>query len=108
MAATVEPPGIAHLERPELADELSRAREFDNGILAPPLTAALPYIANGFSDITAAVAQAALLCTYRWWAGLVLASAWAASHFLLRESAMWKIFHTDEVTMQQRHVGNGN
>src|SRR2546426_5917614 len=41
MAATVEPPGIAHLERPELADELSRAREFDNGILAPPLTAAL-------------------------------------------------------------------
>src|SRR5688572_17618069 len=36
MRACVEPPGIAHLERPDLAEELQRARDFDLGITAPP------------------------------------------------------------------------
>ena len=104
MTATTAPAGLAHLERSDLGDELARAREFDNGIVAPPLGAALPYVATGFAEITAAVAQAALLCTYRWWAGIVLGLVWASSHVLLRESAMWKVFYADHVTKQQRHV----
>lgn len=104
MAACVEPAGIAHLERPDLGDDLSKAREFDQGIVAPSLGAALPYVANGFSEITAGVAQAILLGTYRWWAGLVLGVAWASTHVLLRESAMWKIYEAEGVVTQQRHV----
>ena len=38
MAATLEPPGIAHLERADLADDLTMARDFDLGITGPPLS----------------------------------------------------------------------
>jgi len=104
MAATIEPPGLAHLERADLGDELARAREFDQGIVAPPLEAALPYIANGFSEIWAGLASAVLLATYRWWAALALAAAWTATHRLLKDSAMWRIFDAEGVVGQRRHV----
>lgn len=104
MWACVAPAGLAHLERPDLGDELATARDFDLGVTAPPLTAALPYIANGFVEITAGLAQAALLSTYRWWAGVVLGAAWASTHVLLRESAMWKIWDLEGVVGQQRRV----
>src|SRR5207248_5204364 len=42
MESAVQPDGLAHLERPDLADDLARAREFDQGLVAPPLEAALP------------------------------------------------------------------
>jgi len=104
MESSVEPDGITHLERPDLADDLARAREFDQGLVAPPLEAALPYIASGFSDIAAAVAQAILLLTYHWWAGLLLAAAWGSTHILLKESAMWQVFEAEGVVNQRRHV----
>jgi ABC-type multidrug transport system fused ATPase/permease subunit len=104
MGSAIAPDGLAHLERPDLADDLTRAREFDQGIVAPPLEAALPYIANGFTDIVAAVAQAILVMTYHWWAGLALALAWGSTHVLLKESAMWQIFEADDVVNQRRHV----
>jgi len=104
MESSTRPAGLAHLERSDLADDLASAREFDQGIVGPPLGAALPQIANGFAEITGAVAQAGLLTTYRWWAGLALLSAWASTHVLLRESAMWKIFRDDAVTKERRHV----
>ena len=34
---------------------------------------------------------------YAWWAPLVLAGAWLATHWLLRESAVWRDRNTDEV-----------
>ncbi len=104
MEASVDPDGLAHLERPDLADDLARAREFDQGIVAPPLEAALPYIANGFSEIAGALGQAIVLATYHWWAGLALALAWGSTHVLLKESAMWQIFEVDDVVNQRRHV----
>jgi len=104
MESSVSPDGLAHLERPDLADDLARAREFDQGIIAPSLEAALPYIANGFSEVAAALAQAILLVTYHWWAGIGLALAWGSTHVLLKESAMWQIFEADEVVNQRRHV----
>ncbi len=104
MEASIAPPGLAHLERPDLGDDLAKAREFDQGIVAPSLEAALPFIATGFSEITAGVAQSVLLTTYRWWAGIALALAWASTHVLLRESAMWKIYSDETVVTQRRHV----
>jgi ABC-type transport system involved in cytochrome bd biosynthesis fused ATPase/permease subunit len=104
MEASVSPPGLAHLERPDLGDDLAKGREFDQGIVAPPLEAALPFVATGFAEIIAGLAQASILTAYRWWAGLVLAGAWASTHVLLKESAMWKIYDDESVVTQRRHV----
>jgi ABC-type multidrug transport system fused ATPase/permease subunit len=104
MRACVDPPGLAHLERPDLAEELQRARDFDAGIGAPPLAVSLREIGNGFTEIASGVAQAALLVGYRWWAPLLVGGAWASTHVLLRESALWKIWHAEAVAEEQRHV----
>ena len=104
LRACVDPPGLAHLERPDLAEELQRARDFDLGITAPPLNVSLREIGNGFAEIAAGAAQAALLAGYRWWAPFLVGGAWASTHLLLRESALWKIWHADDVVAEQRHV----
>jgi ABC-type transport system involved in cytochrome bd biosynthesis fused ATPase/permease subunit len=104
MEAGVGPDGLAHMERPDLADELAVAREFDLGISHPPLSTAMPYIGNGFAGVLSGAAQAALLFGYRWWAPLVVGGAWASTHLLLRESAMWKVYDSPEVASEQRHV----
>ena len=48
------------------------------------------------------VASAAILATYAWWAPIVLAAAWLATHWLLRESAIWWDRNTEEVRAAQR------
>ena len=45
---------------------------------------------------------AAVLFGYAWWAPIVLAGAWLATHWLLRESAIWHDRNTDEVRSAQR------
>ncbi|MGH7502190.1 MAG: ABC transporter ATP-binding protein [Longimicrobiales bacterium] len=104
MEACVEPAGLAHLERPDLADELAAARDFDLGVAAPPLETAVPEIGHGFATVVSGLAQALLLAAYEWWAALLVGGAWAATHVLLRESAMWKIWSVDGVVTEQRHV----
>ena len=39
-----------------------------------------------------------------WWAPLLLAGAWLATHWLLRESAVWRDRNTEEVREAQRHA----
>src|SRR6202044_1231885 len=41
---------------------------------------------------------------YAWWAPIVLVGAWAGTHWLLRESAIWKDRNTEEVREAQRHA----
>jgi len=72
--ACVRPPGIGHLEDPTLTSDLTVARDFDLGILV----------------------------RYAWWAPLLLAGAWLATHWLLRESAIWRDRNTEEVRGAQR------
>src|SRR5690349_12658080 len=48
--ACVRPPGIGHLEDPELAADMAMAREFDSGVAGPPMEVALPFIAVGLVD----------------------------------------------------------
>ena len=103
LRACLEPKGIAHLERPDLADELSRARDFDAAIVGPPLEAVLPELAGGFSTFLAGFAQAIVLASFRWWAPLLLAGAWLSTHVFLRESALWRIWSADEFTNIKRH-----
>ena len=100
--ACVAVPGIGHLEDPELAADLQVARDFDRGMTGPPLSLSLDFIASGLLDMVAGLAQAAVLFGFAFWAPPVLAGAWLATHWLLRESAVWKDRNTDEVRQAQR------
>ncbi len=104
MAAGTTPPGIAHLERPELTSDLSMARDFDLGIMGPPLDISMDFISAGLLDLVIGVIAAFLLFGFAWWAPLLLVPAWIATHVLLRESGVWKDRNTDEVRLAQRHA----
>ncbi|MXY56778.1 MAG: ABC transporter ATP-binding protein [Gammaproteobacteria bacterium] len=100
----VEPPGMAHLEDPELVNDLTMARDFDLGISGPPLSISMDFIASGLVELLAGLASAAVLAAYAWWAPLVLGGAWLATHWLLRESGVWKDRNTEVVRDAQRHA----
>jgi hypothetical protein len=100
----VRPPGLGHLESPTLTNDLTMARDFDLGITGPPLSISMDFIAGGLVEMLAGLASAALLATYAWWAPIVLAGAWLATHWLLRESGVWRDRNTAEVREAQRHA----
>ncbi len=100
--ACVRPPGIAHLERPSLTSDLTVAREFDLGMTGPPLSYSLDFIAGGLVGMIAGLGSAAVLFGFTWWAPLVLAGAWLSTHWLLRESGVWRDRNTEEVRRAQR------
>jgi len=100
--ACVAPPGIGHLEDPELGSDLSVAREFDLGMTGPPLSISIDFIAGSLVEMVAGLASAAVLAGYAWWAPIVLSGAWLSTHWLLRESAVWRDRNTDEVRSAQR------
>src|SRR5881396_2634653 len=100
----VRPPGMGHLEDPGLTSDLTMARDFDLGISGPPLTISMGFIASGLVEMVGGIASALVLFAYAWWAPLVLAGAWLATHWLLRESAVWHDRNTDEVREAQRHA----
>ena len=100
--ACVRPAGMAHLEDPTLAADLTVAREFDRGMTGPPLSYSMDFIAGGLVGMIGGLAVAAVLFGFAWWAPLVLAAAWLSTHWLLRESAVWFDRNTDEVRAAQR------
>ena len=100
--ACVTPPGMGHLENPELTNDLQVAREFDLGMTGPPLSLSMDFIASSLVDMIAGLASAIVLFGFAWWAPLVLAGAWLATHWLLKESAIWRDRNTDEVRAAQR------
>src|SRR4029079_7774078 len=67
-----------------------------------PLSLSMDFIACGLVELIAGVASAIVLAAYAWWAALLLAGAWLATHWLLRESAIWRDRNTDEVRVAQR------
>jgi ABC-type multidrug transport system fused ATPase/permease subunit len=100
--ACVRPPGMGHLEDPTLTGDLTVARDFDLGMTGPPLSISMDFIATGMVEMIGGVASAVILATYAWWAPIVLAGAWLATHRLLRESAIWRDRNTEEVRGAQR------
>ncbi len=104
MMASVTPPGMGHLESNELAEDLSMARDFDLGMNGPPLVVGMDFIAGGLVLLLSGVASAAVLVGFAWWAPLVLLAVWGATHWLLRESGVWKDRNTAEVRAEHRHA----
>ncbi len=100
--ACARPPGIAHLEDPTLTTDLAVARDFDLGMTGPPLSISIDFIAGGLVGMITGLASAIVLFAYAWWAPLLLAGAWLATHWLLRESAVWRDRNTTEVRAAQR------
>ncbi len=106
-SACVSPPGMGHLENPKLTSDLTMARDFDLGITGPPLSISMDFIASGLVEMVGGLASAVVLAGFAWWAPLLLAGAWLATHWLLRESAVWRDRNTDEVREAQRHADYG-
>ena len=102
--ACVRPPGVAHLEDPELASDLTTARDFDQGMTGPPLSISMDFIASGMVEMIGGIASALVLARYAWWASVLLVGAWVATHWLLRESAVWFDRNTPEVRAAQRQA----
>ncbi len=102
--ACVRPPGMGHLESPQLTTDLTVARDFDLGITGPPMSISMDFIAGGLVEMVGGIASAAVVAGYTWWAAIVLAGAWIATHWLLRESAIWRDRNTAEVRESQRHA----
>jgi ABC-type multidrug transport system fused ATPase/permease subunit len=100
--ACVRPEGMAHLEDPKLTSDLTVARDFDLGIMGPPLSISMDFIAGGLVSMLGGLACAVVLFAYAWWAPLLLAGAWLSTHWLLRESAVWRDRNTEEVRSAQR------
>jgi ATP-binding cassette subfamily B protein len=102
--ACVSPPGMGHLEDPRLTTDLAMARDFDLGISGPPMSISMDFIASGLVEMVGGLLSAVVLAAYAWWAPIVLAGAWLATHWLLRESGVWRDRNTDEVREAQRHA----
>ncbi len=100
--ACVRPPGMGHLEDPALTGDLTAARDFDLGMTGPPLSISMDFISSGLIEMIGGVASALIVARYAWWAAALLAGAWLATHWFLRESAVWFDRNTDEVRRAQR------
>jgi ATP-binding cassette, subfamily B, bacterial len=101
-SACVRPPGMGHLESPKLTNDLTMARDFDLGITGPPMSISMDFIASGLVEMVGGLTCAIVLAGYAWWAPLLLAGAWLGTHWLLRESGVWRDRNTREVRDAQR------
>jgi ATP-binding cassette subfamily B protein len=101
--ACVRPPGMGHLEDEKLTGDLVVARDFDLGMTGPPMSISMDFIASdGLVGLLSGLSCALVLAAYAWWAPIVLGGAWLSTHWLLRESAVWRDRNTAEVRAAQR------
>jgi ABC-type multidrug transport system fused ATPase/permease subunit len=103
MNSCVDPPGLGHLENPDLTDDLTVSRDFDTGMLGPPLFFSMGFIAEGLVGMLVGVASAVVLAFYTWWAAVLLTLVWLSTHWILRRSAGWHGRDDPEVREAQRH-----
>jgi ATP-binding cassette subfamily B protein len=104
MSASLGPDGIGHLERGDLTNDLVTARDFDLGWTGPPMFMNMDFIARGLAMLLGGIASALVLFGFTWWAPLLLLGAWGSTHWLLRESGVWRDRNTDEVKLARRHT----
>ena len=98
------PGGLGHLEAARFTEDLTIARDFDLGMTGPPLRVAVDFIVVGLVAMVAGLASTVVLFWFAWWAPFVLAGGWLATHWLLRESGVWRDRNTPEVRSAQRHA----
>jgi len=62
------------------------------------------FTASSLVEMVGGLAAAVVLFGFSWWAPLMLVVAWSATHWLLRESGVWRDQNTSEVRSAQRHA----
>jgi len=102
--ACVAPAGIGHLEDPELAADLTTAREFDRGISGPPMYLNVDFISGSLTQLVSGLIAGLVMLRYSWWAAPLLILVWSSTHWLLRESGVWKDRNTAPVKLARRHA----
>ncbi len=101
--ACVRPPGMGHLEDPALSGDLTAARDFDLGMTGPPLSISMDFIAGGLVELARRPGRRPSSCSASpGGRRSLLAGAWLATHWLLRESSVWRDRATEEVRSAQR------
>ena len=94
---------MGHLEDPTLTSDLTVARDFDLGMTGPPLSISMDFIAGGLVEMIGGLAsRRRARRRTRGGRRSLLGGAWLATHWLLRESAVWRDRNTDEVRGAQR------
>src|SRR2546427_11953653 len=68
----------------------------------PPMFINIDFIAGSMVEMVGGIASAFVLFGYAWWAPIVLAGGWLATHWLLRESAVCRDRNTEVVRAAQR------
>ena len=63
---------------------------------------ALGFISAGMVELLGGAAQTVVLGTVLWWGPFVIGGAWLSTHWLLRESGIWRDRNTEEVRLAQR------
>lgn len=96
----LEPDGVSHLEDPALTVK----NDFDRGGNGPPLSLAIDFIRGSLLQLFVGLVSAVALAWYSWWAAVVLAVAWASTHWLLKESAMWEQRGSDDVARAEQQA----
>lgn len=104
MTALNQDSGLESLEDPDLAADVALARDFDLALSGPPVSVAMGFIASGMAGWLTGIGMAAVLCTFAWWAGALLAAGWLCSNWLMRESAVWRERGSDDVRLHQREA----
>ena len=88
MAAVSEPVGVAHLEDPEVRDQLDLARGKLTGYVPGDAPVSLAgVLGTRLGGVTACL----LLATFRWWLGLGLLVVWLVIRQPLRETVLTQI-----------------
>src|SRR5262249_55886442 len=64
----------------------------------------MDWMASRMTEMISGLGWAAVLAAYAWWAPIALVGAWLATHWLLRESGVWRDRNTEEVRAAQRNA----
>ncbi len=100
--ACVRPPGMGHLEDPELTSDLTVARDFDLGMTGPPLFISMDFIASGLVEMIGGVASAVVLAAYAWWAPWCSPERGWQRTTSCGKAPFWRDRNTTEVRSAQR------
>ncbi len=85
-----------------LATDLTVAREFDRGMSGPPLSVSMDFIASGLITLVIGFASAIIVGFGTGGLACPCVAAWLSTHYLLRESGVWKDRNTPEVRRCRR------
>jgi ATP-binding cassette subfamily B protein len=78
MAAVLTPNGVAHLEDPEIADEITRMQELESDVGS--MTQIVSKLGLTASDVVAGLGALVVLSTFRWWVGVLALVSVVVSH----------------------------